>query len=67
MCNIYDFLQFRRHATLLAIFVAGHFLVLGIKLSIQPSFYPKEADARGATPSQERIKSFCYLLYANGF
>ena len=29
--------------------------MMGIKFSILPSFYPKEAEARGATPSQVKI------------
>ena len=36
----------------MAILVGGTFFVMGIKFSILPSFYPKEAEARGATPSQ---------------
>ena len=44
--------MFRKHAIFFAIFVGAKFFVMGITFSIPPSFYPKEAEARGATPSQ---------------
>ena len=48
-------LQFRGHAIVLAIFSGGAYLAWGLMFSIQPPFYPKEAEAKGATPSQVRI------------
>ena len=48
-------LQFRGRSIVLAIFIGGAFLAWGLMFSIQPPFYPKEAEAKGATPSQVRI------------
>ena len=39
----------------MAIFSGGAYLAWGLMFSIQPPFYPKEAEAKGATPSQVRI------------
>ena len=50
-------LHFRGRAIVLAIFIGGAYLVWGLMFSIQPPFYPKEAEAKGATPSQARNQS----------
>ena len=49
-------LHSRGRAIVLAIFIGGAYFVWGLMFSIQPPFYPKEAEAKGATPSQVRIK-----------
>ena len=48
--------QFRGRSIVLAIFIGGAYFVWSLMFSIQPPFYPKEAEAKGATPSQVRIK-----------
>ena len=48
-------MHFRQRAFILAIFIGGAYFVWGLMFSIQPPFYPKEAEAKGATPSQVRI------------
>ena len=49
-------LHSRGRAIVLAIFIGGAYFVWGLMFSIQPPFYPKEAEAKGATPSQVRIR-----------
>ena len=48
-------LKFRGHIIALAIFEGVAYLVWGLMLSLQPPFYPKEAEAKGATPSQVEV------------
>ena len=42
----------RLHTLALGVCIGGLYLVWGVMFSIQPPFYPKEAEAKGATPSQ---------------
>ncbi|TRY80689.1 hypothetical protein TCAL_09016 [Tigriopus californicus] len=42
----------RTRTILIAIVVAASYIDWGIIFSVQPAFYPKEAEAKGATPSQ---------------
>lgn len=42
----------RTRTVLIAIVVAASYIDWGIIFSVQPAFYPKEAEAKGATPSQ---------------
>ena len=52
----------------LAIFLVCAFIVWGASISLQPTFYPTEAEKRGATPSQVNDiaaiinTNICYLF-----
>ncbi len=39
-------------------FFSSAYIVWGLLLSLQPPFYPSEAERKGATPSQVSIKVF---------
>jgi hypothetical protein len=47
----------KTRTVLLAISIAVAFVVWGALISLQPPFYPSEAEKKGATPSQVN----CYL------
>ena len=48
----------RTRVVLMSVSVASAYLVWGLLISIQPPFYPEEAEKKGATPSQVRAVSF---------
>ena len=50
----------RLHTLALAVCIGGLYLVWGVMFSIQPPFYPKEAEAKGATPSQVTMEIFLH-------
>ena len=47
----------------LAIFLVCAFIVWGASISLQPTFYPTEAEKRGATPSQ--VNDIAVIIYTN--
>ena len=44
----------RTHLVLMSISIASAYFVWGLLISLQPPFYPSEAESKGATPSQVR-------------
>ena len=51
----------RVHTVALAICIGGGYFVKGVIVSLQPPLYPKEAEAKGATPSQVKMAYAYYL------
>ena len=51
----YNATLFRAHTIALAICTGGVYLVWGVLFSLLPPFYPREAEAKGATPSQVQV------------
>ena len=49
----------------LATCIGGIYLVWGVMISLQPPFYPKEAEAKGASPSQVRMAFYHVKLQLN--
>ena len=45
----------------LAIFLVCAFIVWGASISLQPTFYPTEAENKGATPSQ--VNDISAIIY----
>ena len=46
------YLKFSGKTITLVILIGGAYLDWGLMFAIQPPFYPKEAEAKGAKPSQ---------------
>ena len=58
----------RAHTISLAICTVAVYLVWGLILSLQPLLYPREAEAKGATPSQVKsnnLNKYSFLLNLN--
>ena len=52
----------RTHTVLLAMCIAMAYVVWGALISLQPPFYPTEAEKKGATPSQVMVMSLIIYI-----